>query len=189
MSYNVFLISDQHFGHKNILNFKRRDGSPLRPFSSVEEMDETMVQNHNSMVKPTDKVYMLGDLCMNKKCLPIIARLNGEKILIKGNHDQEKLSVYAEYFKDVRGSHQLAGCLLTHIPIHPDSLSRWKRSVHGHLHADVVGDTVDGVWKPDARYTCVSVEHTNYFPLPLEELDTFANNQYEKALQSCKTVV
>lgn len=167
MSHNVFLISDQHFGHKNILNFKRRDGiTPLRVFSSVEEMDETMVERHNSVVRPNDKVYMLGDLAMNKKCLPIIARLNGEKILIKGNHDQEKLSGYAKYFKDVRGSHQLAGYLLTHIPIHPDSLSRWKASIHGHLHSDLV--QLNG--KPDPRYINVSVEQINYTPISLEEI-------------------
>lgn len=166
MSHNVFLISDQHFGHKNILNFKRRDGSSLRVFSSVEEMDETMVERHNSVVRPNDKVYMLGDLCMHNRNLPIMERLNGEKILIKGNHDQEKLSRYAKYFKDVRGSHQLAGYLLTHIPIHPDSLSRWKASIHGHLHSDLV--QLNG--KPDPRYINVSVEQINYTPISLEEI-------------------
>lgn len=190
MSHNVFLISDQHFGHKNILNFKRRDGiTPLRVFSSVEEMDETMVERHNSVVRPQDKCYMLGDLVIHNRMLPIMERLNGEKILIKGNHDQEKLSGYAKYFKDVRGSHQLAGYLLTHIPIHPNSLSRWKGNLHGHLHADVVGDYIDGIWEPDHRYTCMSVEHTNYYPIALEEIEIFRNNQYEKHLPKAQMSV
>jgi calcineurin-like phosphoesterase family protein len=188
---NIFLMSDQHFGHKNILNFKRRDGiTPLRLFDSSEEMDEHMVDCHNKVVKPNDKIYMLGDLAMNKKFLPILDRLNGEKILIKGNHDQDSLAVYAKYFKDVRASHQLAGHILTHIPIHSNSLSRWKKNLHGHLHADVVGDLdTDGIWQPDHRYVCLSVEHTNYFPIALEDIDTFANEQHDKAILSTKTVV
>lgn len=186
---NVFLISDQHFSHKNILKFTRRDGSPLRPFATIEEMDETLVQNHNSIVKPTDKVYFLGDVTMGKKGLSIVERLNGKKILIKGNHDQEKLSVYAEYFDDVHGSFQLAGYLLTHIPVHSSSIGRWKGNLHGHLHADVTGDYENGVWVPDHRYTCMSVEQTDYYPIPLEEIETFRNDQYEKYLPNPQITV
>ena len=119
-----------------------------------------MVERWNARVRPNDKVYHLGDITMSTaaKSLHILSRLNGEKVLIKGNHDLHKLSQYEAHFKDVRGSHQLAGLLLTHIPVHPQSLSRWKANVHGHLHANVVQESVGS---PDPRYLCVSGEQIN----------------------------
>jgi calcineurin-like phosphoesterase family protein len=170
---NTFLISDTHFGYANILTFKDAEGNLLRPFSSVEEMDETMVHNWNKVVTPSDKVYHLGDVAMHKKYLPILARLNGTKVLIKGNHDQDKASVYLQYFKDIRASHQLDKYILTHIPIHPNSLSRWKANIHGHLHSNVVtlpeSSRCAGVFA-DPRYYCVSVERIGYTPIAFEDL-------------------
>ena len=170
---NIFFVSDHHFGHSNILTFKRSDtNTPLREFASVEEMDEHMVKQHNSVVKPGDKVYFLGDVTMsrNLKGLEILGRLNGEKILIKGNHDLCSAKHYLEYFKDIRGSHQFDGLILTHIPIHSDSLARWGCNVHGHLHSNqvtYVDHTTVGLIDP--RYLCVCVEQINYTPISLED--------------------
>lgn len=166
---NIFLASDYHFGHENILTFKRSDGTPLRVFDSVEHMNEHMIAQHNRVVRPCDKIYMLGDLAMHKRYLHILHRMHGEKILIKGNHDLDKASEYLKYFKDIRGSHQLDGMLLTHIPVHPDSLSRWKANVHGHLHANRV--TKNFGTEIDTRYVSVCVEQLDdYTPVSLEEL-------------------
>ena len=166
---NIFFAADYHFGHENCFKtFKLADGvTPLRPFSSVEEMNETMIERHNKVVRPEDKIYMLGDLAMGPKWLYLLGRMNGEKVLIKGNHDNAKLSQYLPYFKDVRGSHQFDGMLLTHIPVHPLSLARWGLNVHGHLHSYNVPDQYG---KPDKRYRCVSVEQINYTPISLEEI-------------------
>lgn len=165
------------FGHSNILTFTNNDGSLLRPgFADVEEMNEHMVEQWNKVVGVNDKVYHLGDVAMGKRGLEFIRRCNGNKVLIKGNHDKEKLSLYAELFKDVRGSHQMDGILMTHIPVHPNSLVRWPVNVHGHLHSNVVTKTeYDLSWSgskqvPDPRYVCVSVEQINYTPISLEEL-------------------
>jgi calcineurin-like phosphoesterase family protein len=164
---NVFIVSDTHFGHKNSLLFKRTDGSPLRDFASVEEMDEHMVTNWNNTVGVHDKIYHLGDVSLSYKNLNIMDRLNGDKILIKGNHDIGKISIFGKYFRDVRASHALAGLVLTHIPIHPQSLDRWRGNVHGHLHAGKVM-----LWNDldveDLRYLCVCVEQINYTPISLE---------------------
>ena len=85
---NRFVISDTHFGHTNSWEkFKLEDGSPLRPFTSTEEMDETMIERWNAKVQPQDTVYHLGDVVINKKYLNLVSRLNGRKILIRGNHD------------------------------------------------------------------------------------------------------
>lgn len=163
---NIFLISDTHFGHANCLNFKRPDGSPLRPFTDVTEMDEAMIKNWNDNVRPGDKIYHLGDVGFRNATYfdSIMSRLNGEKVLIKGNHDQHKLSVYARHFKDVRATHSLDKIILSHVPIHYQSLDRWRGNVHGHLHANMV----DGKYAP--LYYNVSVEHTNYAPVAFETI-------------------
>jgi calcineurin-like phosphoesterase family protein len=167
---NIFFASDHHFHHKNILTFKNQDDTPVRVFSDVDHMNEHMVQQHNSVVKTTDKVYFLGDVTMsrNAKGLEILGRMNGEKVLVKGNHDLCSANQYLQYFKDVRGSHQFDGMILTHIPIHPESLARWGLNVHGHLHNNVVKMPVAQI--PDRRYFNVSMERINYTPISLEEV-------------------
>lgn len=115
---NIFLAADHHLGHSSILTFKRDDGSPLRNFASVTEHDEHIIYRHNSVVRPKDKVYFLGDVTMSHKHLHLLDRMNGEKVLIKGNRDTAKLSQYLPYFSDIRGFHQLSGFALSHIPIH-----------------------------------------------------------------------
>lgn len=163
----TWLISDTHFGHENILNFEQADGTKLRSFETVGEMDEVMIRNWNAVVKPDDKVYHLGDVAFAKFAYvqEIFSRLNGRKVLIKGNHDTWfKLSQYAQLFKDVRASHVLDRILLAHIPIHPLSLERWKGQVHGHLHNQVV---------PDNRYLNVSVERIKYTPINFHEVKKY----------------
>ena len=163
---NIFLIADTHFGHAGVTKFLRADGTKLRPWDDVAEMDEALVENWNSVVSPNDKVYHLGDVIINRKAFSTLQRLKGEKVLIKGNHDVFKAAEYLRYFKDIRSCHPLSGMLLSHIPIHESSLSRWSANVHGHTHANVV---MNGAY-PDERYKCVSVEHIDYTPISLEEL-------------------
>jgi calcineurin-like phosphoesterase family protein len=173
---NIFLCSDHHFGHKNILTFKKNDGTPLRVFDDVEHMNQYMVMQHNRVVRPNDKVYFIGDVGLGKSStgFDILRQMNGEKILIKGNHDIATAATYLEHFKDIRGSHALDGMLLTHIPIHPESLARWRINVHGHLHANRVRYE-DGI--VDERYQCVCMEQLDdYMPVALEVLKTRIKN-------------
>lgn len=172
---NTFLCADPHFGHAGMATFLGKDGKKLRPYDTVEEMDEALVSNWNGVVGAKDKVYLLGDVAINKKALQVLHRLNGDKVLVKGNHDTEKLKVYSEFFRDIRGSHQLDGMLLTHIPVHPCSLSRWTCNVHGHLHdREIMRHHTDGRGYKheyiDTRYFCVSMEHINFTPIALEDL-------------------
>lgn len=175
MKPNVFLTADLHLGHKGVCQFMRRDGlTKLRPWNDPDEMDEELVSRWNAKVQPKDKVYVLGDVCINRRALKTIGRLNGNKILIKGNHDIFKLHEYAEYFTDIRSSHPVSGYIMTHIPLHPSSLYRWKLNIHGHLHSDVV--TLDD-GTPDPRYLCVSVERTDFAPIELSEAIELAKRQ------------
>lgn len=156
----TFLISDTHFGHEKCCTvFKRPDGSPLRPFASAEEMDEAMVERWNAIVRPQDKVYHLGDVVIARKSLHILGRLNGKKRLIRGNHDIFGTDDFYAYFDEIYGVRVLDDMVLSHIPLHPDSVTeRYGTNAHGHLHANDL---------PDGRYINVCVEHTNYAPQPL----------------------
>lgn len=133
-------------------------------------MNEYMVYQHNRTVGPKDKVYFLGDVTMSRNTvgLSILGRMNGEKVLIKGNHDLASANTYLQYFKDIRGTHQFDGIILSHIPIHADSLSRWKCNVHGHLHANRVKLPNGHI---DERYQSVCMEQLDdYTPISLEQL-------------------
>ena len=169
----VFLVSDTHFGHMGVCKFLREDGvTKLRPWTDPNEMDEEMIKRWNERVKPTDKVYHLGDVVINRKSLGIMRRLNGDKVLIRGNHDIFKLEDYTEHFRDIRAYHVMNGLILSHIPIHEESLGRFGCNIHGHLHASRV--MIKGFnRKPmgiDPRYHCVCVEATDFAPILFEDV-------------------
>jgi len=168
----VFLVSDTHFGHAGVCRFTEADGvTKIRPWTDPEEMDEEMVKRWNETVKPNDRVYHLGDVVINRKSLSIMSRLNGDKVLIKGNHDIFKLEEYTQHFKDIRGSHVMNGMILTHIPLHPRQLYRFGTNIHGHLHTNrVMFDDKEMGEIIDPRYFCVCVEHTDFRPILFEDV-------------------
>ncbi len=162
MAHTIFIISDTHFSHQNIYHFLNKDGTKIRPWNNAEEADEWMIEKWNERVKPTDKVYHLGDVGFNKNKLDqILLRLNGKKILIQGNHDHFKAEFYLKHFKDIQGCFNLENCLLTHIPVHPENKTRFKLNIHGHVHANSLSDN----WYYNA---CVEVNH--YAPVAFEEV-------------------
>ena len=177
---SVFLVSDTHFGHMGVCRFTRNDGvTKLRPWDSPEEMDEDMIARWNSKVKPSDKVYHLGDVVINRRALPTLARLNGDKVLIRGNHDIFRDDEYREYFRELRAYHVMNGMILSHIPVHEASLGRFGVNIHGHLHASRVrkargvdartGEILYGT-EIDPRYHCVCVELTDFAPILFEDV-------------------
>jgi calcineurin-like phosphoesterase family protein len=168
---SVFLVSDTHFGHAGVCRFTRDDGEKLRPWTDPNEMDEAMVKAWNETVKPTDKVYHLGDVVINRKALSILYRLNGDKVLIKGNHDIFKLEDYTQHFRDIRGYHVMNGMILSHIPVHTESKGRFKANIHGHLHSNRVMFTDEyGRKKIDPFYFSVCVEQTEFRPILFEDV-------------------
>lgn len=176
---NVFLTSDTHWGHAGICQFTNYDGSPVRPWDDVEEMNEEMIKRWNETVGPKDKVYHLGDVVINRKFLPILDRLNGDKVLYKGNHDIFRLADYVKYFRDIRSYGVMNGCILSHIPVHKDSIARFGANIHGHTHGNrvmkIVGAYTDGTLirskdEIDPDYFCVCVEQTDYRPISFEDV-------------------
>ena len=158
---SVYLVSDTHFGHRGMTTFLTDDGNKVRPWDDVESMNRDLIAYWNATVKPNDKVYHLGDVVINRRYLPIVGELNGEKVLIKGNHDAFRLEEYTPYFRDIRAYHAMNNFLLSHIPVHPNQLRRWKGNIHGHLHSNEL---------EVVRYVNVSVEQTNYRPILFEKV-------------------
>ena len=168
----VFLVSDTHFGHAGVCRFTGKDGAKLRPWTDPNEMDEEMVRRWNERVRPNDKVYHLGDVVINRKALSIMKRLNGDKVLIRGNHDIFRDDDYRQYFRELRAYHVMRGMILSHIPLHTDSIGRFGTNIHGHTHDRRVMKNVFGKLSQeiDIRYHCVCVEQTDYTPILFEDV-------------------
>jgi len=177
----VFLVSDTHFGHAGVCRFTHPEtGAKLRPWTDPAEMDEAMIQAWNERVRPQDKVYHLGDVVINRKALKTLGRLNGDKVLIRGNHDIFPDVEYREYFRELRAYHVMDGMILSHIPLHEASLGRFGVNIHGHLHGSRVrrprgvnaqsGETQYST-EIDVRYHCVCVEQTpDFAPILFEDV-------------------
>jgi calcineurin-like phosphoesterase family protein len=151
----IYLISDTHFGHKNILKYE----TTHRPFSTIEEHDEELVRRWNAVVTENDTVWHLGDVALGRDGINIVERLNGNKNLVLGNHDKKH---YHKYFDKVVPHHVLKGnILLSHYPVHEQQLTRYKYNIHGHLHSKVIDHH---------KYFNVSVECIGLKPVALEVL-------------------
>jgi len=167
---NIWLISDTHFNHHKILTFED-DGVAIRPFASVEEMNEMLIDNWNSVVKPGDKIYHLGDVLFGEDKAGWLAknmpRLTGKKRLIFGNHDDPKNFVGVGHFSQTSlwRFFKEYGLLLTHVPVHPSTMTE-KRfeggsivNVHGHTHTH---------GSPSGPYVSVCVEKIGYTPIHID---------------------
>jgi calcineurin-like phosphoesterase family protein len=176
----TFLTSDTHFGHAGVCRFTEADGvTKIRPWTDPDEMDEEMIKRWNETVRPNDKVYHLGDVVINRKSLSTLARLNGDKVLIRGNHDIFRDDEYRVYFRELRAYHVMNGMILSHIPLHEASLGRFGVNIHGHLHSGRVkkargvdaktGATLYST-ENDVRYHCVCVEQTDFTPILFEDV-------------------
>lgn len=175
MGTNHFVISDLHFGHKNLLDPEVISHGRSQDFHTVEEMDEAIIANWNRVVRPKDKVYVLGDICMNpaKQLALYMPRLAGSKTLIMGNHDMGEAKLYAKYFKYLRGMRDFDDCVLSHSPLEFVSASRrYTFNVHGHTHRRMV--------QPNWFYWNVCVENTGYTPLAWEDLKKLMHTVAEK---------
>lgn len=176
---DTWIISDTHFRHAKILEFTDHAGKLTRPeFDNVDQMDECMFDNWNSVVKPEDTVWHLGDVLFGENKVEWLdanwSKLNGKKNLVVGNHDNIKMLM--PYFKQIVLCHQddKRDLLFTHIPLHvtqtrrprpgtrtdPDDMPSFL-NVHGHIHTNP---------SPEGPYRCVCVEQINYTPIHIDEL-------------------
>ncbi len=161
-----FHTSDTHLGDEQMLTFKREDGSFIRPFSCLDEMHETIIDNHNRMVGPKDTVIFQGDVVTNKKYLPLLDRMNGRKRLLSGNHDIFGSKVYAAYFEDIASYkiYTTEGIVCSHIPIAIESRGKFRLNVHGHTHTKSL---------PNPFYYNICLEQFGFSPVPLDDIVKF----------------
>ncbi len=180
MTKKRWVIADLHIGHAGVTKFLRDDGTPLRPWDTPDEMDKAIIERWNAVVGEFERVYVLGDVVINKRSLPTLTLLNGKKVLIAGNHDIFVAKSYLEYFDDVRGYKVIEGpdgprAILSHIPIHEQCVPRYKVNIHGHLHSNVIKSHYNSAYvgngiTPDPRYICVSMEQVDFTPVDLDQL-------------------
>ncbi len=163
MAANIWFTSDTHFFHANILKFVGADKNPIRPFKSITEMHEVMIQNWNSVVKPQDHVWHLGDVTFyyGKGFNELMWRLNGKKRMLVGNHDKlrpQNFNALAQHFEKIEYWKGFKGgnFTCTHVPHPLDSLRDGEYNVHGHTHQNC---------KKDPRYINVCVEVRDYTPV------------------------
>ena len=161
----VRFIADLHLGHQFIATH--------RGFESVEQHDEHIIEQWNSVVHKRDLTYILGDVTMEKAdSYVLLDRLNGTKRVVLGNHDLPKhIPKLLQHVQSVSGMEKYKGIFLTHCPIHPMELEhRVSRNIHGHIHNHVVMLLDSGLEDPDPRYHCVSCERVDFIPRTLKEL-------------------
>ena len=175
----IYITSDTHFYHKNIIEYCNR------PFSDVEEMNEVLIENWNNTVSKEDTVFHLGDFTMAEyiqgksyaeryihTATKLIHRLNGKIILIKGNHDPS-IKILKELPWSVSSSNQRFGeFILSHKPIfNCDAIN-----IHGHMHDKMPFIHEDGF--------NVSVDVTGFKPVKLLDIRGIVNK--DKISKFCK---
>lgn len=186
MSRDIWISSDQHLFHENILKFTdSKTGNRVRPeFDNVTQMNEYILEQHNSVVKPGDIHYCLGDIFIGnreqfKKLWP---KFHGSKRLIVGNHDMVDWLSSGNFFKKVMMWRKFPefGLIFTHVPLHISSMYNHKNGsylygIHGHIHQND---------SPFGPYKNVCVEKIDYTPVHIETLASEAkeyfDNQWDK---------
>lgn len=163
MAKDIYFISDTHFGHEKFLSFNDDEGKQIRPFNSVLEMDEYMIEKWNSVVKDGDKVYHLGDVAMTDKNMKaIFARLKGSKRLILGNHDLlTKKSAHHDVFKRITlwRLFKEHGFICSHVPLKKSQMRHGKVNLHGHIHQRLMKSPI---------YMNACVELHDYTPFSID---------------------
>lgn len=199
MNKLIFFTSDTHFYHKDLLGMN--DFAP-RPFLTVEDMNEEIIRNWNSRVKPTDTTYHLGDVALyfthpasksNEAVLQILLQLNGRIIFIKGNHDSRDFFKYLDKNNvEVNGKpkfefHDVGVIVkydhrqyyLTHYPMMLDIVNQII-NLHGHIHhyAVPIKENLNvGVDSPELDYLTKKIPFGT--PLSTSDIELMVERKFE----------
>lgn len=133
----------------------------------VDSHDEWIVDRWNTVVTKHDLVWVLGDICFDKKKMKLFRKMRGTKHLILGNHDEFSINMYLQYFNKIHGFMKYKGTWLSHVPVNPGQL-RKKWNIHGHTHSYQL---------PDLRYICVTVEALKGVPISWEALEAMMDER------------
>ena len=188
----LWFTSDTHYFHNNIIKYCNR------PFETVDEMNEALVKNWNSVVGPDDHVYHLGDLCFGNVekwnwCLEL-GRLNGHIHLILGNHDITRLfrpGPMIERFDSVDFQRCLIidgwTVLLNHCPFRSFSndIDHKVVQLFGHIHSGPgeFGNVLPDGYKLQWNQYDVGVDNNNYTPVSWDKcIETMLENERKQII-------
>ena len=170
----IWFTSDLHLGHKAAISMCER------PFETVEEKNEILIYNFNSCVKKNDTVYILGDIAHRTPVIDVnqmIGRLNGKKVLCKGNHDKNyEESLFHGIYDFLEITVNGVNVSLMHYP-----MMAWPKSRHGslHLHGHIhskgeynLQQKAEGILRYD-----VGVDANDYFPVSIDAVKAFFSCQ------------
>ena len=154
----IYFIADTHFYHENIIKYCNR------PFKNSKQMNEYIVNKWNSVVTKDDIVYHLGDAGFGStdELKELVGRLNGTKILIRGNHDYKrgingwKKVGFSEVYKKKL---VLGNLILTHEPI---EVEENYINVFGHIHNKLLDERFN-----KNNHICVSCDVIDYTPIKI----------------------
>ena len=169
----IYFTSDCHFNHKNILAYEPES----RPFATIEEMNEVIIANWNSVVTAEDEVWVLGDFFMGQLTAiePILDRLNGKIHLVRGNHDQKnRMKIYEARGIDI---HDIAYVqykgryfVLCHFPNESEEFVRMVIEdnsevvwLYGHIHGKAPKGYVNGTYH-------VGADTNNLTPISIQQI-------------------
>lgn len=184
MSKEIWFCSDLHLGHSNMYKFTNYDGTKCRPWDNYEEAEEYMLQEFNKVLKPTDTLYILGDVASktDRASYFFNSLVPCRRILLMGNHDNKiGFKFLSKYFNEIRGAYNLENYIMTHIPVSSGSKGRFRRNLHGHTHNNII--TIDNNGKtPDPWYRNVCVERTGFKLINFSEIKTETEKLIEKGI-------
>ncbi len=159
----LFLISDTHFDHENIIKYCNR------PFKSKDEMNKAIIENWNAVVGNSDTIYILGDVTFGREHRPIdywMGELKGNKFLVKGNHDKGRITKANKIANGTILKHAGLEFMLMHNPRRPAKWHGWI--IHGDKHNhDMVNFPLVNCKNKTAN---VCIELTGYSPILLDDL-------------------
>lgn len=166
-----WFTSDTHWGHNNIVDFCKR------PYASVEEMNEALIDNWNACVKPKDEIYHLGDVCFTGS-IAFLGRLNGRIHFIRGNHDKRFVKLlervkptnveWIRHYHEIRDGGQLAAVLF-HYPLGAWNCRHYgSMCLHGHSHGGYPFSYPRS--RENGKIIDVGVDCWNYRPVSWAEL-------------------
>ena len=154
-----FFTADEHYGHTNIIKYCNR------PFSSVEEMDEMIISNHNKVVGDEDITVHVGDFCLidNTKLVftKYVHRLKGIHIFLRGSHDRwlNTLHNIHEIWEKKIDDQPIVACHYAMRVWPKNHYNSWL--VFGHTH---------GKLAPEGKSWDVGVDSNNFTPVSFEQL-------------------
>lgn len=174
-----YFSSDFHLGHVRVL----REDYDNRPFESIEKHDASIIANHNSIVKPTDDFYFLGDFAFAKKekTEAYLQQLMGNKFFIKGNHDHKDTIKLYERYGIYLGEQKRITIDKQDIILNHFAMRTWNRSHHGsfHLYGHSHGKLEANLW---GKSMDVCIILNNYFPFEFEQIRKLLNDRDAKLL-------